>query len=147
MFSTIIENKRFIDDELQLSDVNYVNNNVDIINTLEVKQRHLFRWDRISYEAYQNEEYGDLLYKFNEYTHPYEVKVGDIILIPNLNQLQQNVVIDDYDNDWIEFNIKTHTRKKETKRLDYLQRKGKTPTANTFKPVKNNIDDSIIVAQ
>lgn len=150
MYSQIIDNKRFINDKIQLDDINYVNNKkINIIDTIEVKNKHLYRWDRISYEAYGNENYGDLLYKFNEFDHPYEHKIGDIVLIPELNSLQKNIIYDSYDNEWIEFDINILPIKNnvDDRRIKYLQKKNNIPTKSTFKPIKNNIDNSIIIAE
>jgi len=65
--------------------VNYSDPNLQIWKAFIVEDRHICRPDLISYEAYQNVNYVDIILKFNQISNPFSMSVGDLLLAPSLS--------------------------------------------------------------
>lgn len=65
--------------------VNYSDPNLQVWKVFFLEERHLCRPDLISFEAYNNVNYVDIILKFNQITNPFCMNVGDFLLAPNLS--------------------------------------------------------------
>jgi hypothetical protein len=138
----ILNLKRIIDQSVQLDDNNYTNSKkVDIINTVKITEMYLYRWDKLSFDNYGDSSYGMLLYIFNEYTHPYEIEIDDIILIPDLTQLQNNLTVDNYDNSFKSDKF-TEVSTQASNLNKYINRKTPTSQVGNKRSIRN---DTIII--
>jgi hypothetical protein len=63
----------------------YNDPNLQITKIFFLEEYHLCRPDLISWEAYYNPNYSDILMKFNQISNPFSMNVGDFILAPNLS--------------------------------------------------------------
>ena len=63
----------------------YSDPNLEISKVFFLEEYHLCRPDLISWEAYYDVNYVDIILKFNQITNPFSLSVGDFILAPNLS--------------------------------------------------------------
>jgi hypothetical protein len=64
--------------------VNYSYPNLQIYKVFLIKEEYLCRPDLLSWEAYNNVNYVDIILKFNQITNPFSMEVDDIILVPSI---------------------------------------------------------------
>lgn len=57
----------------------------------EVTEYYVGRPDLISYAFYGTDEYGDVICKVNGISNPFEMNIGDIIIVPSLYRTQEYV--------------------------------------------------------
>jgi hypothetical protein len=49
--------------------------------------------DMISFAMYGTENYSDMLKKFNKIDNPFEINIGQVIAVPNMVSLQENMKV------------------------------------------------------
>lgn len=64
----------------------------------KVSKDHIARPDLISRIFYGEDVYGDFICKVNGISNPFEINEGDIIVVPDLTNLNQFMVTDFYDD-------------------------------------------------
>lgn len=81
-----------------------------------VSKSHIARPDLISRIVYGTEMYGDFLCKVNGISNPFEINEGDIIVVPNLNNIGEFIVEDTYNDSLNEDDDKPKPKAKKEKR-------------------------------
>ena len=58
---------------------------------LEVTEKYVARPDILSYDAYGDDMYADIICKVNGISNPFELNVGKLVIIPDINDLYKFV--------------------------------------------------------
>lgn len=67
---------------------------VEIVNILTVTNRIYARWDLITKQYFQNDlRWIPIIMLFNNISNPVEINIGSILVIPEINSLQKQLVI------------------------------------------------------
>lgn len=127
--------------------VSYLGIRINAGQTYVVTDETAMRPDLISYAFYQKTEYADLLLKYNGYSNPFSVNIGDILRIPDsstLNKFGSQPALAEFaprkKKSTVIFTPKT---KKDKRRAEYLQKKaGAAPLV----PPNVALDSSVKVA-
>lgn len=70
-------------------EVNYADPFISLSKVILVEDKHLCRLDLLSYEAYGDINYMDVILKFNQITNPFSMDIYDLILIPTLRSIDR----------------------------------------------------------
>ena len=81
-----------------------------------VSKSHIARPDLISRIMYGTEMYGDFLCKVNGISNPFEINEGDVLIIPNLNNMADFMIEDTYNDSMEETDDKPKPKQKNEKR-------------------------------
>jgi hypothetical protein len=115
------------DAEIDFFDKTYYNDLKTKIKTVfEVTEEYSMSWGKISYRFYGTPDLAIELFKFNEYDNPFSLNVGDIIIIPDADQLRRNVIADISVNRYDDvLNVKTTipNKQKDANRQEFLKKK------------------------
>lgn len=65
--------------------VDWTDPDLQIWRAFIIEEKHLCRPDLISYEAYNNVNYVDIIMKFNQISNPFSMEIGDLLLAPSLS--------------------------------------------------------------
>lgn len=108
--------------------VDWLDPDLQIWRAFLIEEKHLCRPDLLSYEAYNNVNYADILMKFNQITNPFSLEINDIVLAPSLSaavryyredKLQSSKIINDTKALFID---PKKASKKDIARLEQLQK-------------------------
>ena len=98
ILQTILNGKRkFQSDYLQediinLLDVTFEFPDSYTYNIFEVTEEYVARPDLISYDAYGDTMYSDIICKINGISNPFELNIGDLLIIPTLSDVHNFIV-------------------------------------------------------
>jgi hypothetical protein len=67
------------------------NNNFTGYNLFRVPRDYRMRPDLISKAVYNNSAFAEIILKYNGISNPFSIDEGDVILIPSLDSVQQNI--------------------------------------------------------
>lgn len=81
-----------------------------------VSKTHVARPDIISRIVYGTEMYGDFICKVNGISNPFELNEGDVLVIPNLNNINDFMMKDSYNDVLVENDGKPKPKAKTEKR-------------------------------
>lgn len=81
-----------------------------------VSKAHIARPDIISRIVYGTDMYGDFICKVNGISNPFEINAGDVLVIPNLNNINEFMMEDGYNDSLIENDGKPKPKLKTEKR-------------------------------
>ena len=65
-------------------DVSYWNPDLAVTKVFLISEKHICRPDMLSFEAYGNVNYVDIILKFNQITNPFSMELHDFIVVPKL---------------------------------------------------------------
>lgn len=82
----------------------------------KVSRSHIARPDLISRIMYGTEIYGDFLCKVNGISNPFEINEDDVLIIPNLNNMGDFMMEDNFNDTLVEDNSKPKPKTKKEKR-------------------------------
>lgn len=88
-------------------------------NIFEVSQEYVARPDLVSYDAYGDAGYADVLCKLNGISNPFELNVGMKLIIPTPEDISNFLMvpsIKDRDENWGPTNTDKSTKTKKSKR-------------------------------
>lgn len=85
-------------------------------NIYTVSKSHVARPDLISRIMYGTDIYGDFLCKVNGISNPFELNEGDIIFVPNIDQIGEFMVTDLFNDSLQEDTSKPKPKAKNEKR-------------------------------
>jgi hypothetical protein len=67
---------------------------IEIVNIITVTNRIYARWDLITKEYFQNDtRWIPIIMLFNNISNPVEINIGSILMIPDINTLQSQLVV------------------------------------------------------
>lgn len=94
----LLEKKEIVDGKLDLlSNIVIIDyDKISIDEWILVDEFSVMGLDYVSESLYGSNEYVWVLMKFNRIDSPFEVNVGDIIAIPNINEFRQNTKVINY---------------------------------------------------
>jgi hypothetical protein len=107
--------------------VNYEDPKLIISKVFLIEEKHLCRPDMLSFDAYGNSEYVDIILKFNHISNPFSMELYDLIVVPKLNtalkfyrkdQLKTDKMLNDTKGLFID---PTRASKKDQERLKMLE--------------------------
>lgn len=81
-----------------------------------VSKAHIARPDIISRIVYGTEMYGDFICKVNGISNPFEINEGDVLVIPNLNNINDFMMKDPYNDVLVDNDGKPKPKAKTEKR-------------------------------
>lgn len=83
---------------------------------IKVSKTHVARPDRLSYEFYDTDIYGDIICKVNNIPNPFELNENDIITIPAIENIQDFIYNNDDEDIDDELDAAPKAKKKNEKR-------------------------------
>ena len=149
-----LSNKRTLNGLVDLQDQTWSNQfKMDIIDVFEVTEEYVMRWDKIASKYYGDGDLGDGLYKFNEYSNPNSLDVGDLIYIPKKEHIKKGYVVDASPNIF-ELQpeiqpLQSPNSKVDPNRQSFLNNKKKlsVPTIENATKIQNNDNGTITLVK
>lgn len=87
-----------------------------LYRVVRITPAYIARPDKVSKDLYGSEMYGDLLCKVNGISNPFELNEDDILIVPSISDLDEFVLIQDFDD--IEDERNDASRPKPKKKKD-----------------------------
>lgn len=113
------------------STLKIANSNIRIQSFVVINSEMEMRLDLVAFQAWGSDRYLDMLLKFNGISNPFAVETGDIIAIPYLDDMLNNLIGLEDNNDLRESLLDPKKMpEKDQKRLDYLKKKAIEKGAN-----------------
>lgn len=132
MESNIIKNKPIINKngvdmvDLTPKSINYNENDVDILESFFVSKDMVMRADLVSYVAYGNTDYYDIILKFNNISNPFSLQQGEYLFIPEISYISQQLIKTKSSNQtkeiYNQYIDKTKVIAQDTNKLDYINK-------------------------
>jgi hypothetical protein len=116
---TTIYSEYLAEDIYNMLDYTFTIPNNYSYNIFEVTQEYIARPDLISYDAYGDTRYADIICKLNGISNPFELNVGTKLIIPTPDHIKSFSIepsIKDRDSNWGPSFGATKFKKKTTKR-------------------------------